>query len=153
MSISVRDPHGEPIARRKAYECRHVVGFEETNLVGNVYYANHIRWQGRCRELFLRDHTPELLARLGNELALVTTRVSCEYFGELHAFDEILVEMRLAAMSQSRITMAFDYWRTGGDVELVARGEQQVACMRRAASGMVPMDVPASLRAALESYA
>ena len=39
----------------KAFEYRHVVGFEETNLVGNVYYVNHLRWQGRCREMFLRD--------------------------------------------------------------------------------------------------
>ena len=28
------------------YEYRHVVGFEETNLVGNVYFVNHLRWQG-----------------------------------------------------------------------------------------------------------
>ena len=28
------------------YEHRHVVSFEETNLVGNVYYVNYVRWQG-----------------------------------------------------------------------------------------------------------
>jgi enediyne core biosynthesis thioesterase len=28
------------------YEYQHVVGLEETNLLGNVYYANHVRWQG-----------------------------------------------------------------------------------------------------------
>ena len=39
----------------RAFEYRHLVGFEETNLVGNVYYANHVRWQGRCREMFLRS--------------------------------------------------------------------------------------------------
>ena len=42
------------------YEYRHVVTFRETNLVGNVYYTNHLEWQGRCRELFLRDHAPEV---------------------------------------------------------------------------------------------
>jgi enediyne biosynthesis thioesterase len=26
----------------QAYNYRHRVGFEETNVVGNVYYANHI---------------------------------------------------------------------------------------------------------------
>ena len=30
------------------YEYRHLVGFEETDLVGNVYYVNYVRWQGRC---------------------------------------------------------------------------------------------------------
>ena len=37
----------------KYFEYLHTVGFEETNLVGNVYYVNYLRWQGRCRELFL----------------------------------------------------------------------------------------------------
>ena len=39
----------------RAYEYRHVVGFEETNLIGNVYYANHVRWQGRCRLGAMRE--------------------------------------------------------------------------------------------------
>ncbi len=58
----------------RAYEYRHIVGFEETNLVGNVYYVNHVRWQGRCREMFLRDHVPELLEELSDGLLLVTLK-------------------------------------------------------------------------------
>jgi enediyne biosynthesis thioesterase len=137
----------------RAYEYRHVVGFEETNLVGNVYYVNHVRWQGRCREFFLRDHAPELLAEIGRGLALVTIRVSCEYLAELMAFDELVIRLRLAALTQSRVTMAFEYWRQreGGE-ELVARGEQQVACMRRDGERMQPIPVPIELRDALRPY-
>lgn len=62
----------------RAYEYRHIVGFEETNLVGNVYYTNHLCWQGRCRELFLREYAPEVLTELAQGLSLITTRVSCE---------------------------------------------------------------------------
>ena len=62
----------------KAYEYRHLVGFEETNLVGNVYYVNHLRWQGRCREMFLHDHAPEILDELSRDLVLSTVRCSCE---------------------------------------------------------------------------
>ena len=65
------------------YEYRHIVGFEETNLVGNVYFVNHLRWQGRCRELFLRDHAPGVLAELGRGLSFVTIHVSCDYFEEV----------------------------------------------------------------------
>ncbi|MBV8314154.1 MAG: acyl-CoA thioesterase, partial [Planctomycetaceae bacterium] len=95
----------------RAYEYRHVVGFEETNLVGNVYFVNHLRWQGRCRELFLRDHAPEVLAQLSEGLSLVTTRCSCEYLAELAAYDEVVVRMRLADLAQNRITLAFEYWK------------------------------------------
>src|SRR5947207_15868189 len=138
----------------RAYEYLHIVGFEETNLVGNVYYVNHLRWQGRCRELFLRDHAPEILDELARDLALATVRCSCEYLAELAAFDEIVIRMRLGEMVQNRLTLLFEYWReTGGTEELVARGEQVVACMRREGERAVPTPIPVSLRDALKPYA
>jgi enediyne biosynthesis thioesterase len=134
----------------RAYEYRHVVGFEETNLIGNVYYANHVRWQGRCREMFLRDRAPDVIEALKHGLVLVTTRVSCEFMAELVAFDEVVLRMRLGGLTQNRITMNFEYWR--GE-ELIARGEQQVACMQREGEQVVPVPVPAQLREALREYA
>ena len=138
----------------RAYEYRHVVGFEETNLVGNVYYANHVRWQGRCREMFLRDRAPEVIEALKHGLVLATTRVSCEFMAELVAFDEVILRMRLGELGQNRITMNFEYWRhTPSGEELVARGEQQVACMQREGKQVVPVPVPQQLREALKEYA
>jgi len=145
---------------QRAYEYRHLVGFEETNLVGNVYYVNHLRWQGRCREMFLRDHAPEMLAELSRGLALATVRCSCEYLAELEAFDSIVVRMRLGDVAQNRLTLLFEYWRQGeAGEELVARGEQQIACMRREGGGTVdrgrsiPTPIPAALREALRPFA
>jgi enediyne biosynthesis thioesterase len=138
----------------RAYEYRHIVGFEETNLIGNVYYVNHVRWQGRCREMFLRDRAPDVIEALKHGLVLVTTRVSCEFMAELVAFDEIIVRMRLGELGQNRITMKFEYWRhTSAGEELVARGEQQVACMQREGEQVVAVPVPAQLREALREYA
>lgn len=138
----------------RGYEFRHVVGFEETNLVGNVYFANHIRWQGRCREMFLRDHAPGVLAEMRRGLAFVTTRVVCEYLEELEALDELVIRMRLLAQAQNRVTMSFEYFRLrDGREELVARGEQQVACMIRDGRGLVPTPLPRELIDALRPYA
>jgi len=138
----------------KFYDYRHVVSFEETNVVGNVYYVNHLRWQGRCRELFLREHVPEILTDLERDLCLVTTHCSCEYLAELSPFDEIVVRMRLGGLKQNRMTLLFEYLRiSGGGEEVVARGEQRVACMQRVEEGMVPAPVPEPLREALRPYA
>ncbi|HTG32764.1 MAG TPA: acyl-CoA thioesterase [Thermoanaerobaculia bacterium] len=138
----------------KAYEYRHLVGFEETNLVGNVYYVNHLRWQGRCREMFLHDHAPEILDELSRDLALATVRCSCEYLAELEAFDEIVLRMRLGGVVQNRITLSFEYWRQNKDgEELIARGEQVIACMRREGKRAAPTPIPAPLREALKPYA
>ena len=135
------------------FEYRHLVAFEETNLVGNVYYVNHLRWQGRCREMFLREHAPGIIHQLQTGLALATTHCSCEYFVELRAFDEIVVRMRLASITQSRLELEFEYWRSGaGGEELVARGRQGVACLRRTGELLAPTPVPDELREALKPY-
>jgi enediyne biosynthesis thioesterase len=132
-----------------AFEYDHLVTFEETNLVGNVYYTNHLRWQGHARERFLQEHAVGVLSALEEDLVLVTLRCSCEYFAELFAFDRVTVRMTLGGTSQHRVLMRFDYLRSG---ELVARGEQEVGCMQRTAEGLRPIEVPADLRAALTQY-
>lgn len=136
------------------YEYRHIVGFEETNLVGNVYYANHVRWQGRCREMFLHDHAPDVLDALQKDLALVTTHVSCDFLAELNAFDELIIRMKLGTLTQNRVTTHFEYWRRDEQAEeFVARGEQGVACMRRQHDQLAPVPFPRKLRMALQTYA
>lgn len=137
----------------RAYEYRHIVGFEETSLAGNVYYVNHLRWQGRCREMFLRDHAPEILTRLAEDFRLLTVRCSCEYFAELTAFDEIAIRMRLGGLAQNRISLVFEYARLDGrGEEVIARGEQTVACMRLEERRLVPSPIPEGLLAALRPY-
>lgn len=137
----------------RAYEYRHVIGFEETNLVGNVYYVNHLKWQGRCREMFIREHAPEVVHLLQADLALATVRCSCDYIEELRAFDAITIAMRLISLARTRLTVAFDYFRDdAGRRDLVARGEQVIACMRRERGRIVPAPLPDALAAALEPY-
>lgn len=136
----------------KFYEYRHTIGFEETNLVGNVYYVNYLRWQGRCREMFLRDNAPEVLEELRRDLALATVRCACDYLNELFAFDELALRMRLGGVQQNRITLLFEYWRLNDGEVLAARGEQIVASMRRQGHRTVPTPIPRALREALIPY-
>jgi YbgC/YbaW family acyl-CoA thioester hydrolase len=136
------------------YEYRYVVGFEDTNLVGNVYYANYLRWQGRCREMFLFEHAPEVLQELRDGLKLFTIRAECDYFAELSAFDEVSIRMRLSELTQTQLGFTFDFVRVhGGGEVLAARGGQRVACMRGSNGQATPARVPAVLRAALEPFA
>lgn len=137
------------------YEMRHSVSFEDTNLLGNVYYVNHLKWQGRCRELFLRDHAPGILDDLAAGLRLATVRCSCEYDDELTPFDDVAVRMSLAAIGPSSLTLAFDYVRIRdgqGEVR-VARGEQVITCLRGSGEALAPAPIPIELREALRPYA
>ncbi|MEV7327405.1 acyl-CoA thioesterase [Micromonospora sp. NPDC093244] len=138
----------------KYYEYRHTVGFEETNMVGNVYYVNYLRWQGRCREMFLKDRAPEVLEDLQQDLKLFTLKVDCEFFAELAAFDELSIRMRLTELAQTQVQFGFDYVRVDGSGEtLVARGSQRVACMRGPNTRTTPARVPEALAKALQPYA
>ncbi|MFH9611349.1 acyl-CoA thioesterase [Streptomyces sp. NPDC017448] len=135
------------------FEYRHTVGFEETNLVGNVYYVNYLRWQGRCRELFLKQKAPDVLADLQDDLKLFTLKVDCEFFAEITAFDDVAIRMRLSEFGQTQLEFTFDYVKVGeGGETLVARGRQRVACMRGPNTDTVPSPVPQALARALEPY-
>jgi enediyne biosynthesis thioesterase len=143
------------MTRSDYYEFRHLVGFEETNLVGNVYYVNYLRWQGRCREMFLQEKAPEVLDDIRADLKLFTLRVDCEFFAEITAFDELSIRMRLLDLTQTQVAFTFDYVRLGPDGAeiLVARGQQRVACMRGPNNDTRPTRVPEPLRLALAPYA
>lgn len=147
-------PQPTPDIHSRYFDYRHTVCLEETNLLGNVYYVNHVRWQGHCRELFLKEHVPGILKEMELGLRLVTTRCSCTYHRELLAFDQVLVRMGLAeSLSANRIALEFKYYRrTEAGDELVAEGSQEIACMRAVADSLVPERIPPALRSALQQY-
>ncbi|MEU1228896.1 acyl-CoA thioesterase [Streptomyces sp. NPDC005828] len=135
------------------FEYRHMVGFEETNLVGNVYYVNYLRWQGRCREMFLQQKAPDVLAEVQDDLKLFTLKVDCEFFAEITAFDELSIRMRLSELGQTQLEFTFDYVKvTDGAEVLIARGRQRIACMRGPNTNTVPSRIPEGLARALEPY-
>lgn len=137
-----------------AFEMFHTVGFAETNLVGNVYFTRHLEWQGRCREMFLREHCPGILHALRGDLALVTLHCSCDYQVEFSAFDEVLLRMRLDDLAHNRIGLAFDYFKCAADGTRThaARGRQVLAVMRRTDGELEPAPIPDDLLRALAPY-
>jgi enediyne core biosynthesis thioesterase len=137
----------------KSFDYRHIVTLEETNLVGNVYFSNYLRWQGHCRERFLIEYAPSVLRALTTGLALVTVSCQCDFFEELTAADTIEIRMSLGRVDGSRIYMTFCYYRVDGTTfQLVARGSQTIACMRRIGSGMESIPVPEELATALKAF-
>lgn len=139
----------------KYYSYNHTVSFEETNLVGNVYYANYVRWQGKCRELFLRDNARDIIDQLKNGLYLVTTKIACHYLSELFAFDIVQIRMYSRGINQNKIKMQFEYWKVNEKlepIELVCRGEQEIACLFKENTKIAAIEVPESLKKALEKY-
>ena len=135
----------------RSFDYRHTVTLDETNVVGNVYFAHFLHWQGHCRELFLAKHAPGVLSAMQRgDLAIVTVSCSMNYYAECFALDTIDVAMTLRMSAGSRLAMDFQFKR---NADLAARGAQTVACMRRTDSGVVPTEIPSELSQALASFA
>jgi enediyne core biosynthesis thioesterase len=143
-----------------AYVYRPDITFDDTNVVGNVYFANFIRWQGACREMFLKQHAPEVLRTVTDgKLILHTTSVSCDYSDPVgvSVTDSIAVEMTLAHLRGGRMTVAFDYERESPDGlvprQRIASGKQAICCKRPSPDGPVPTVFPVELLLALREFA
>jgi enediyne biosynthesis thioesterase len=135
----------------REYSYRHIVTLDETNLVGNVYFAHYVHWQGHCRERFLAEHAPGVLKALQTgDLAMVTLSCRMDYYAECFALDEVEVAMTLSECGGHRVGMSFEFRR---DARLVARGDQTVACLSRTPDGMAPTELPVELAAALAGFA
>lgn len=135
---------------QSTFDMRHVVSFEETNLVGNVYYTNYFSWQGRCREMFLREHSPPTLAELqAGELRLVTAHASCDYVDEFNVFDEVVIKLSLNRFIAYGLSLNFDYVR---GQETLARGRQDIKFLRRQAGRWALAEVPDTLMKAARLY-
>jgi enediyne biosynthesis thioesterase len=142
-------------ARLKAFSHRHLVCFEETNFLGNVYFAHYASWQGRCREAFLKERAPGVVEALRKDFRLVTLHLTVDYFEEALALDEIETRLRLAYSRQHRLGLSFEFWklREGGDEHRLAAGTQEVGCYIASSRGLEPVSPPDELRAALSAYA
>jgi enediyne biosynthesis thioesterase len=134
-----------------AYEHRLTVTYKHTNALGNVYYDNYISWQGEVREMFLLEHAPAVLQRLGRDFIMVTKSVHCEYDEELQGFDRVLIRMRLVRRAENTLRLLFDYFRVdqAGHEHPVARGAQEIASMTLSGE---PAPIPCELVQALKCF-
>ena len=110
----------------KTFEFRTFVGFEETNVVGNVYFSNYFLWQGKCREAFLRRYAPQVLEDFKRGYGMITKECSCVFHSEAFAFQDIVIRMSLERLSRTGVTRVFDYYReeAGSPAERLAQGRQ-----------------------------
>ncbi len=93
------------------FEYKLQVSFEETNVVGNVYFANYFVWQGKCREAFLAKYVPGVLDDFAAGHGMITKDSSCEFFEESFAFNNIVIRMYLQKLTRTKVNMSFDYFR------------------------------------------
>jgi enediyne core biosynthesis thioesterase len=135
------------------FETSFLTTFADTNVVGNVYFANYVVWQGKCRELFLAEYCREVLADINGGLALVTLDLSCRYIEQLRALEKVVMRMNVEELSESRMLMSFQYYRQeGAQFTSVCQSHQSVASMREIEGTFVTVPFPSSMVEAIREY-
>jgi acyl-CoA thioesterase FadM len=129
---------------------------EESNLVGNVYFANYFAWQGKVRDLFLHRLAPEFFRGIGSEGEMVCLRSRMDYLREAMPFDRIQVVMTVRSIRTCGAVLGFEYFRLeeDGRRQKLSVGTHEVAWVRRDKNGTVrPAPLPAVIRDAFQAEA
>ena len=125
---------------------------EDSNLVGNIYYANYFTWQRRLLDQFLHAIEPNYFRGIGADGELISLTSRMDYLREAMPFDRIQVVMLLRELSEYGAEFQFDFHRvsTDGAPQKLSVGRQRVLWVKRDAQGKpIPTTWPSGVRAAL----
>lgn len=118
--------------------------YDDTNSVGNIYFANYVRWVGKARELFFDVCMPRFDLKTTNYFVL-TRSFQHDFRREAREFERISVRIRIARNNRKFVTLAHEiYSEVNG---LLGRGEQSLMFVDSVT--FRPLDVP---RAIIEGF-
>ncbi|MBY0258350.1 MAG: acyl-CoA thioesterase [Methylobacterium sp.] len=118
--------------------------YDDTNSVGNIYFANYFRWVGKARELFFNICVPHFdLAK--TDYYILTRSFTHDFRREAREFDPVTVRIRVAAHNRKFVTLEHEiHSDTHG---LLGRGEQSLMFVDP--QTYRPLDIP---RVVLEGF-
>lgn len=141
-------PMNGPLLREQTFE----TALEDTDLIGNIYFANYYVLQGRVLDRFFYDLVPDCYRTRGEQGEFWCLRSRCNHLREARPFDRIYVTMSLHAMYECGISLSFEYFRLtpNGDRQKLAIGEHDVAWLtREEGKSPVSNSLPQAVREAL----
>lgn len=111
--------------------------YDDTNSVGNVYFANYFRWVGKTRELFFNACMPDFdLA--DTDFYVLTKSFHHEFRREIREFQPVTVRIRIGSYNRKFVKLIHEiHSRTEG---IIGRGEQSIMFVDKAQYR--PLDIP-----------
>jgi len=128
---------------------------EDANLVGNIYFSNYYKWQGRVRDLFINELAAKHLRDKGQQGELRCTFCKINHLNEAMPFARILVRMHRQAVFERGARFYFDYYRVAedGSRQKLGFGEHHAVWHKPNEQGKwVPTKMPSFIHTALIPY-
>ncbi|MCX8279662.1 thioesterase family protein [Phyllobacterium sp. 0TCS1.6C] len=111
--------------------------YDDTNSVGNVYFANYVRWVGKARELFFNVCMPDFdLAT--TRFYILTRSFTHDYRRESKEFEQVSVRIKIARHNRKFVTLAHEIHSASQG--LLGHGEQSLMFVDR--DSYAPLDIP-----------
>jgi NAD(P)-dependent dehydrogenase (short-subunit alcohol dehydrogenase family)/acyl-CoA thioesterase FadM/3-hydroxymyristoyl/3-hydroxydecanoyl-(acyl carrier protein) dehydratase len=155
------NPHGDfeqyrapakPVVEPLLFEKTIETSLDNSNIVGNIYFANYYAWQGQVRDHYFYRIIPEFFRGVGEKGELLCLQTQVQHLREAMPFDTIVVTMALKLLTKFSVTFHFEYFRQeiDGTRTKLAFGEQQNVWVVRDEKGIpVPSVFP---KAVLEKF-
>ncbi len=87
----------------------------ESNLVGNIYFANYSKWLGKTRDSYFHHLFPEHFQGIGEAGEFLCLNCEINHLGEAMPFDVVLVRMYLDKVYQNGIDFNFEFLKESKD--------------------------------------
>lgn len=111
--------------------------YDDTNSIGNVYFANYFRWIGKARELLFHSCMPDFDLRTTNFYVL-TKSFEHDFRREIREFTTVTVRVKIKSYNRKFVTLVHEiHSRTDG---LVGKGEQTIMFVDT--THLKPLDIP-----------
>jgi acyl-CoA thioesterase FadM len=118
--------------------------YDDTNSVGNIYFANYMRWVGKAREMFFDACMPSFDLKTTNYYVL-TRSFTHQFRREAREFDPVTVRIWIASHNRKFVTLEHEIH--GDKLGLLGRGEQSLMFVDT--EHFRPLDIP---RAIIEGF-
>ncbi len=140
-----------PGVRPVLFEYLAETSLEDSNLVGNIYFANYYAWQGQARDRYFYKIIPEYFRGVGKNGELVCLETRVDHLREAMPFDRIVVTIALKEWRRFGATFSFEYFKLNSDATRLklGYGEHKAVWVTRDSHGQaVPVAFPEKVKKA-----
>jgi enediyne polyketide synthase len=137
--------------KHKLYEEVFPTSLENSNLIGNIYFANYVEWLSTVRDRYIYKLIPQYFRGLGEKGELICLSCNIDHLNEAMPFDDILVQMYLDSVYECGIDFHFEFYllRENTLNKKLAFGKQKAVWMRWDNQKPVVVRLPEALLANL----
>ena len=94
----------------KLQEGTFITSLEDSNLIGNIYFANYAQWLGVVRDTYFYSIAPDYFHGLGEKGEVVSFNTRISYLNEAMPFNTISVVMYLQTVYETGCDLNFEFY-------------------------------------------